>query len=140
MGALRPDLAVGHVRRGVALARVDRPARGRVRTLAARADREAPALDAIARYDTSETLFYLDPPYVHDARGDASVYGFEMSNADHKELADALRQVRGRVVLSGYRTDLYDRLFAGWTRIDAPERLCHSVRKPRREAVWLNFR
>ena len=100
----------------------------------------APALDAIARYDTGETLFYLDPPYVHDARGDASAYGFEMSNADHKELADALRQVRGRVVLSGYRTDLYDRLFAGWTRIDAPERLCHSVRKPRREAVWLNFR
>ena len=100
----------------------------------------APALDVIARYDTGETLFYIDPPYVHDARGDASAYGFEMTNADHEELADTLRDVSGRVVLSGYRTDLYDRLFAGWRRVDAPERLCHSVRKPRREAAWLNFR
>ena len=99
----------------------------------------APALDVIARYDTPETLFYLDPPYVHDARGDASAYGFEMTNADHEELAGALRDVRGRVVLSGYRTDLYDRLFEGWRRVDAPERLCHSVRKPRQEAAWLNF-
>ena len=99
----------------------------------------APALDVIARYDTAETLFYLDPPYVHEARGDASAYGFEMTNADHEELAGALRDVRGRVVLSGYRTDLYDRLFEGWRRVDAPERLCHSVRKPRQEAAWLNF-
>ena len=99
----------------------------------------APALDVIARYDTPETLFYLDPPYVHEARGDASAYGFEMTNADHEELAGALRDVRGRVVLSGYRTDLYDRLFEGWRRVDAPERLCHSVRKPRQEAAWLNF-
>ena len=99
----------------------------------------APALDVIARYDTPETLFYLDPPYVHEARGDASAYGFEMTNADHEELAGALRGVRGRVVLSGYRTDLYDRLFEGWRRVDAPERLCHSVRKPRQEAAWLNF-
>ena len=99
----------------------------------------APALDVIARYDTPETLFYLDPPYVHEARGDASAYGFEMTNADHEELAGALRDMRGRVVLSGYRTDLYDRLFEGWRRVDAPERLCHSVRKPRQEAAWLNF-
>ena len=99
----------------------------------------APALDVIARYDTPETLFYLDPPYVHNARGDASAYGFEMTNEDHEELAGTLRDVRGRVVLSGYRTDLYDRLFADWRRIEAPERLCHSVRKPRQEAAWLNF-
>lgn len=99
----------------------------------------APALDVIARYDTPETLFYLDPPYVHDARGDASAYGFEMTNADHEELADVLHDVKGRVVLSGYRTDLYDQLFTAWRRVDAPERLCHSVRKPRQESAWLNF-
>jgi len=99
----------------------------------------APALDVIARYDTPETLFYLDPPYVHDARGDTSAYGFEMTNEDHEELAATLQCVRGRVVLSGYRTDLYDRLFADWRRVDAPERLCHSVRKPRKEAAWLNW-
>lgn len=99
----------------------------------------APALDVIARYDTAETVFYLDPPYVHSSRGDSSAYGYEMSDADHVELASALASIRGRAVLSGYRTPLYDRLYASWNRIDAPARIAHSVRQPRRESLWLNF-
>ena len=99
----------------------------------------APALEVIARYDTAETVFYLDPPYVHSARGDAAAYGYEMSDGDHAELAAALSSIRGRAVLSGYRTPLYDRLYAGWRRIDAPVRTAHSVRQPRRESLWLNF-
>ena len=31
----------------------------------------APALEVIARYDSPETLFYCDPPYLHGTRGDA---------------------------------------------------------------------
>ena len=99
----------------------------------------APALDAIARYDTPRTVFYLDPPYVHSARGDAAAYGFEMSDGDHAELAAALSSIRGRAVLSGYRTPLYDDLYRGWRRVDAPVRTAHSVRQPRRESLWLNF-
>ncbi len=99
----------------------------------------APALEVIARYDTPDTLFYIDPPYVHSSRGDTSAYGFEMTDDDHAELADALHSVRGRVVVSGYRTDLYDDLFRDWMRVDAQERNCHSVRKPRQESAWLNF-
>ncbi len=99
----------------------------------------APALDVIARYDTDETVFYLDPPYVHDVRGDSAAYAYEMNDADHVALADKLATIRGRAVLSGYRNDLYDRLYQGWTCIDAPVRTCHSVRKPRQETLWLNF-
>ena len=75
----------------------------------------APALDVIARYDTPETVFYLDPPYVHSARGDSSAYEFEMTDDDHAELAAVLSSIRGRAVLSGYRTPLYDELHDGWT-------------------------
>lgn len=99
----------------------------------------APALDVIRRYDTADTVFYLDPPYVHSARGDAAAYGHEMTDEQHEALAAGLRRIRGRAVLSGYRTALYDGLYGDWRRIDAPERLCHSVRKPRRESLWLNF-
>ena len=99
----------------------------------------APALEAIRRYDAEDTVFYLDPPYVHAARGDAAAYGHEMTDGEHEDLAGALNRIRGRAILSGYRTNLYDRLFAEWRRIDAPERLCRSVRKPRRESLWLNF-
>ncbi len=99
----------------------------------------APALEVIRRYDTKDTLFYLDPPYMHAARGDAAAYGHEMTDEEHEDLAGTLNRIRGRAILSGYRTNLYDRLFAEWKRIDAPERLCRSVRKPRRESLWLNF-
>ena len=94
----------------------------------------------IQRYDTPETVFYLDPPYVHSARGDTSAYENEMSDDDHEELAEVLSSIRGRAVLSGYRTSLYDRLFKDWKRIDAPERTAHSVRQPRQESLWINFK
>ena len=99
----------------------------------------APALDAIRRYHTAETVFYLDPPYVHSVRGDTAAYGYEMTDSQHRELAAALHGIRGRAVLSGYRNALYDGAFRDWRRVDAPERLCRSVRKPRRESLWLNF-
>ena len=99
----------------------------------------APAIEVIKRYDTAETVFYLDPPYVHSARGDTVAYGFEMTDEEHVELSSALHRIRGRAVLSGYRTELYDELYADWRRVDAKERNCHSIGKPRQESVWLNF-
>ncbi len=99
----------------------------------------APAVEVIQRYDTVNTVFYVDPPYVHSARGDSAAYGYEMTDEDHESLAKVLNGVQGRVVLSGYRTSLYDRLYKSWKRIDAEERNCHSVRKPRQESAWLNF-
>jgi DNA adenine methylase len=39
---------------------------------------------------------------------------FEFDNADHLELAEALHRVQGIVLLSGYKSDLYDELYADW--------------------------
>ena len=99
----------------------------------------APAIEVIRRYDTVDTVFYLDPPYVHSARGDAAAYGYEMTDEAHVELASVLHSIRGRAILSGYRTELYDELYAKWQRVDAKERVCHSVRSKRQESVWMNF-
>ena len=100
----------------------------------------APALDVIRRYDTTKTVFYLDPPYVHSVRSDTSAYGYEMTEQEHEELGEALQSVRGRVVLSGYRSSLYDRIFRKWRRVDGEIRTCHSIRTPRQESLWMNFR
>ncbi len=99
----------------------------------------APAIDVVQRYDTPDTVFYLDPPYVHSSRGDTAAYMYEMTDAEHIELAEILNDIRGRAVLSGYRTPLYDGLYSNWNRIDAPERLAHSVRQLRQESLWTNF-
>lgn len=98
-----------------------------------------PAMEAIQLYDDANTLFYCDPPYPHQARGDAKAYGFEMSDGEHEALACLLRQVRGKVAISGYRCPLMDRLYDGWRRFDAPRKKCHSVKQARTEALWVNY-
>ncbi len=99
----------------------------------------SPALELIERYDTEDTLFYLDPPYVHESRNDPHAYGHEMTNDEHVELARSLHSIRGRAVVSGYKTKLYDKLFADWTRVDAPAKTCSSSKGKRQESLWLNF-
>lgn len=98
----------------------------------------APAIDVIRRYDTDHTVFYVDPPYVHETRGDTNAYAFEMDDHAHEELAEVLNGARGHIVLSGYRNLLYDRLYARWRRVDAPKKTCHSVRSKRQESLWIN--
>jgi DNA adenine methylase len=98
-----------------------------------------PTVDVIRLYDDPRTLFYCDPPYAHETRGDSRAYGFEMDEAQHRELAAALKQCRGKVAVSGYRGDLMDELFGGWRRFDAPEKRCHSVKELRQECLWMNY-
>ena len=79
-----------------------------------------PAVDAIRRFDSEETLIYCDPPYLHDTRAlnSRDVYGFEMSEHDHRELAAVLNACEGAVVLSGYPSPLYDDLYGRWRRVE----------------------
>jgi DNA adenine methylase len=77
-----------------------------------------PAIDCIAQYDTPDTLFYCDPPYIADTRS-AGGYTHELSDDMHSELIDAILSVKGSVVLSGYNHPLYNRLEDnGYTRLD----------------------
>jgi DNA adenine methylase len=98
-----------------------------------------PALEVIQLYDTPRTLFYCDPPYPHESRGDAKAYGFEMSNDEHCELARLLSSVKGKVAVSGYVCDLMDDFYKGWHRVEAPTKHCHSCKQPRTEVLWTNY-
>jgi len=97
------------------------------------------AIDVIRQYDSADTLFYLDPPYPHESRGDVHSYAYEMTEKDHEKLAEVLHSIKGKAALSGYRSPLTDRLYRDWTRIDAPVAIIHSVKRPRRESLWINY-
>ena len=99
----------------------------------------APAIEVIQRYDTPNTLFYCDPPYPHEARGDSKAYRFEMTDDDHRTLAAVLQQVEGKVAISGYHCNLMDELYGDWQIIEAPVKKAHSVKQPRREVLWTNY-
>lgn len=103
-----------------------------------------PALDVIRGQDGASTLFYLDPPYLHSTRVTTADYAHEMTAEQHAELLDALSEVKGKFLLSGYRSDLYDRYASefGWTRhdFDLPNHAAGGAEKRRMvECVWCNF-
>ena len=80
----------------------------------------APAMEVMERFDSEETLFYCDPPYPHDSRGDRHAYGYEMTDHAHQKLAEVLTSLKGKVALSGYRCDLLDRLYKDWNCTVSP--------------------
>lgn len=95
------------------------------------------AFDVMSQHDTAATLFYVDPPYPHSTRNTTNhCYKHEMSDAQHRELADMLANLRGMVVLSGYRCELYDSLFAAWPRVDRMAFADGAV--PRVESLWFS--
>lgn len=98
------------------------------------------ALTCIRQHDTRLTLHYIDPPYPHSTRnmrrGNAE-YVHEMTDDDHRELAKALHELDGMVVLSGYHCDLYDQeLYPDWEFVET-EALADGARK-RVEVLWFN--
>jgi len=97
-----------------------------------------PAIEVIRQHDSYETLHYIDPPYIHGARGAGQIgnYRYEMTDDDHRELAEVLRSVRGAVVVSGYPTPLYEELYAGWRMVARPA-YADGARR-RTEALWLS--
>lgn len=97
---------------------------------------EMPAVDLIPKYDGPDTCHYVDPPYLQTTRDAGEDYRFEMTDADHCELAEVLWSVRGMVVLSGYPCALYDELFPGWEQVTRKTRADSAAL--RTECLWLN--
>jgi site-specific DNA-adenine methylase len=56
-------------------------------------------------YDSSDAVFYLDPPYLNSA----SVYDCEFGETDHIMLCEQIFKTKGFVGLSGYKNEIYDR-------------------------------
>lgn len=95
------------------------------------------------QHDSEETLHYVDPPYLPDTRSPANkydlkhrMYRHELSPGDHGDLLDALKALKGMVLLSGYPHSLYDDALPGWTRVER-DALADGAR-PRIEVLWIN--
>ncbi len=99
-----------------------------------------PAIEVIKRYDSPDTLFYCDPPYPHESRGDTQAYGFEMTDRDHEELSMVLHSIKGKAAISSYKCGLMHKLYNDWKYIQAPEKMCHSVKELRAEGLWVNYK
>jgi DNA adenine methylase len=102
------------------------------------------ALKVIRREDGPRTIFYLDPPYLSDIRTAKNAYRFEVTPNQHRELLDALGGIKGRFLLSGYHSAMYD-AFAnrhGWhcTEFEIDNKAASGTNKRTMiECIWTNY-
>ena len=103
------------------------------------------SMDAIAlirREDSPGTFFYCDPTYVPESRTSPDAYDHEMTGEQHEAFLDAAMHCKGKVMISGYPSELYDGRLAGWNRrvFDLPNNAAGGVEKRRMtEVLWMNY-
>ncbi|WP_439630879.1 DNA adenine methylase [Gemmata sp.] len=100
------------------------------------------ALSVIKEQDSPGTLFYLDPPYLSETRTSEAVYAHEMTVAQHEQLLNSVLSCHGKVMLSGYHSELYDRKLRRWKRHEFEiKNQAAQARKKRvmTEVLWCNF-
>jgi len=97
-----------------------------------------PALEIIKAYGAEpRALLYVDPPYLGSTR--SLNYQHEMpSDAEHEALAEAFAGVAAAVVVSGYHSPLYERLYAGWNRTEIAAFNGNGTDRARTEVLWSN--
>ena len=95
-----------------------------------------PAVELIERFNFKNVLIYCDPPYMLKTRH-GKQYRCEMDDNDHEILLRLLLQHKGPVLISGYDTELYDNMLAGWNRYEttAYSQVCSK----KRELLWMNY-
>ena len=101
-------------------------------------------IDVFKVWDEEDTLFYLDPPYLHSTRteGSTELYEHEMSAEEHLDLLHLINNARGKIILSGYSSPLYNRNLKNWKvkRKNVANHSSQSKSKKRRvECLWMNY-
>ena len=96
----------------------------------------SPAIELMERYDYENVFMYLDPPYLLGTRR-GKQYKHEMSDEDHEEMLQKAIGSKAKIMISGYASEMYDDMLAGWRR---KEFRSHAEMGNRRtEVVWMNY-
>jgi DNA adenine methylase len=93
------------------------------------------AFELVPVHDSQHTVFYADPPYLPQVRDSGEDYRYEMTERDHIILAERLNDTAGAVLVSGYRSELYDELYKGWIRREKKTRA--NGHGERTEVLWM---
>jgi len=94
------------------------------------------AIEIMQAHDGEDTVHYVDPPYMTSTRDKGKDYRHELTDSDHETLAEVLLNLKGMVVLSGYKNNLYEDFFCDWVRTDRAAYADGA--KKRVESLWLS--
>lgn len=91
-------------------------------------------------HDAEKTLHYIDPPYLPETRVQRNrYYAHEMTQEGHEQLLAVAGTLQGMVMISGYDSELYGDMLAGWKKVTRSSRISAGRgTKVRTECLWLN--
>ncbi len=95
-----------------------------------------PAVEIIQKFNYENVLIYCDPPYMLETRN-RKQYKCEMDETDHEELLELLLNHKGPVIISGYETELYNNMLAGWNKKETTT--YSQVCSKKKEVLWMNY-
>lgn len=95
--------------------------------------------DCIKKIDFEGAFFYCDPPYVKESRASFNDYKYEFTTNDHIDLADQLHQIKGRAMISGYNSELYEELYKDWNKVLFPVKKNNIRSGEVQEVIWMNY-
>lgn len=95
-----------------------------------------PAIELIQDFNYKTALIYCDPPYLLETRSQKQ-YAKGMTDQDHKDLLEVLRNHKGYAIISGYESKLYDDILHGWHKKETVSRTQSGEKK--KEVLWMNF-
>lgn len=95
------------------------------------------AFRLIERYNNDDVLMYLDPPYVRGARKSGRLYNCEMNDEDQKRLLELITKSKAKIVISGYRSELYIKALSGWRMFSTMSQTTST--EMAEECIWLNY-
>jgi DNA adenine methylase len=95
------------------------------------------AFKVIDTHDTPGTLFFVDPPYLPSTRNPSAKYRCEMTEAQHIELLTRLNAIKGRAMVAGYPSGLYDDMLKDWTRLEKSHYARSNGVRKSTEVLWI---
>lgn len=99
----------------------------------------ADALEYLYQYKfEGDEFLYVDPPYLRSTRKTKrKIYNFEYDESQHIMLLDFLLNLKCKVMISGYFSELYNKKLENWRKIgfDTRNRAGTTVT----EYLWMNY-
>ena len=92
--------------------------------------------------DNTNSFLYLDPPYICSSRVSPKAYEYEMTDKQHEEYLDLAKAHKGKLLISGYRSKLYEDKLSNWNVVKKSIVNHSSQQKHKQlkeEVLWKNF-
>lgn len=102
----------------------------------------ADALLFMTAFDSFQTLYYLDPPYLPETVVTPDAYEYGMTREQHIAMLNHVIALRAKVMLSGYPSALYAERLKGWKVIEydmANHSATGEAKQRKTEVIWANF-